>query len=220
MKRTLMQTTRAALVAAALASPALAQTPMPDALTGSGQNTGSAADSDSSAAVGGMTRDRLAADLQSGTDFGRHLTDLTETTPIAVIPLSAMDQTAGPSIGTIQDGAVPLTGGQNTVNTPPSASGSAGASAGMGGGSPAGISDGAATGSTATVSVNSGGGAPLGLDGALTAARDDLSALHDQLRGQDRVMQALDDAGHAPGDVIGLDRDDQALLVFVDDRDA
>ena len=197
-------------------SPAI-DTPM-----GSGENTGSAAQSGSSADMDQLTYQRVVADLQSGRDFSDQLTGVGEDTTITVTPLSELEQQGGGALSTAETGTPPLTGGQTTNelagDSAPQTQGS-GASAGAAPDAPAGMADGMATGGgtdTAGMSM----GTPGDIDMALEQAGDSLTTMRTALADHPQVTQALEDAGHDAQDVVALHRDGDELTVIVDDRDS
>ncbi|WP_405401687.1 hypothetical protein [Paracoccus sp. Ld10] len=246
MTLTLSQTSRAALVATALAASSLAvphlayaqatapatDDAMPDAtddngstadmstMTGSGENTGSAAQSGGSADTA-LTYERVVIDLQSGRDFTELLDGMNADTSVTVTGLSALEQVGGGAVSTAEDGTPPMTGGQTTNDTTGTAMAPSSDMAGaLGGGAtdaPDGIATGLSTGGgtqTATISE----GTPGDIDTALAQAQDTLSALRMALSGQDAVTEALESADYTADDVIALHRDGADLTIIVDDR--
>lgn len=248
MTRTLTQTSRAALVAAALAVPmlalpdhAMAQATAPAAdattpgaageggstadmttTTGSGENTGSAAQSGGSADMS-LSYERVVGDLQSGRDFSDQLDGMDADTTVTVTGLTTLDQVAGGSVSTAEDGTPPMTGGQTTNDTTGSAmmqsDTASGSSAGGSVDAPAGMSTGLATGGgtqTATMSEGTAGD----IDTALTEGAESLTALRASLADHAPVIEALEAQGYTADDVIALHRDGAELTVIVDDRDS
>lgn len=189
--------------------------------TGSGQNTGSAAQSGGSADMS-LTYERVVADLQSGRDYGDQLEGMDADTTVTVMGLSELEQVGGGAVSTAEEGTPPMTGGQTTIDTNGSAAmqsdTTSGASAGGAADAPAGIADGMATGGgTQTSAVTES--TPGDVDAALEQAQDNLTTLRETLSENQAVTDALEAADHTTDDVIALHRDGQELTVIVDDRD-
>lgn len=189
--------------------------------TGSGQNTGSAAQSGGSADMS-LTYERVVADLQSGRDYGDQLEGMDADTTVTVMGLSELEQVGGGAVSTAEEGTPPMTGGQTTIDTNGSAAmqsdTTSGASAGGAADAPAGIADGMATGGgTQTSAVTES--TPGDVDAALEQAQDNLTTLRETLSENQAVTDALEAADHTTDDVIALHREGQELTVIVDDRD-
>ncbi|WP_131575583.1 hypothetical protein [Paracoccus nototheniae] len=192
------------------------------ATTGSGESDGSAAESDSSVDMDELTHERVVGDLLSGRDFSDQLEGMDDTARVSIKGLSELDQSGGGALSTAETGNPPLTGGQTTNEIAGSAQPEptpSGTSAGMTPDAPAAMADGGTTGpGTQTSGVSLG--MPDDVDAALEQAGNAMTTLRNSLADHPPVIQALDDAGYTPQDVIALHREDDGLTVIVDDRDS
>ncbi|QDA36692.1 hypothetical protein E4191_21635 (plasmid) [Paracoccus liaowanqingii] len=188
-------------------------------ITGSGQNTGSAADSGGSAESASLTRTQLATDLRAG-QIGQDVVETLETTTrLQILPLSEVDAAGGASMATAEEGNPPMTGGRTTNETVEGSGGAPGSAAGTAGqstASPAGISEGLATGTTQVMGTSMG--TRTDLDEAMDEAGDSRQALQAALQQDARIVEMLEAEGHAADQVIAVYRTENGVEIIVDDR--